>query len=172
MIIAHGAGHAVIVPGGGVFADAVRQAQPRYHFSDLAAHRMAVLAMEQYAWLLNDMGPALRPCASSQEIRAALAERRVALWLPGPMVAADPIIAQSWDVSSDSLAAWLAGRLEAAALVLVKSASPPARPTPQELTALGLVDAAFPDYAAAAGCAVACYGPGETARLAGLLASR
>ena len=41
----HGGGRAVIAPGGGAFADAVRVAQRRDGFSDVAAHRMAILAM-------------------------------------------------------------------------------------------------------------------------------
>src|SRR5688572_11112389 len=39
----------VVVPGGGPFADAVRAAQPRMGFGDRAAHRMALLAMAQFA---------------------------------------------------------------------------------------------------------------------------
>ncbi len=172
-VLEHGGGHAVIVPGGGVFADAVRTAQRRDGFSDRAAHRMAVLAMEQYAHLLLDLAPDLVACAALAEMRAALAAGGVALWLPARMVAADPLIAGSWDVTSDSLAAWLARRLEAARLVLIKSALPP-RPsaTPARLAALGLVDAAFPAFAEAANCPVECCGPGETARLAAALALR
>ena len=41
-------GRAVIVPGGGPFADAVRSAQTRMGYDDHAAHHMALLAMEQY----------------------------------------------------------------------------------------------------------------------------
>jgi len=170
-VLDHGGGRAVIVPGGGVFADAVRAAQQRERFSDRAAHRMAVLAMEQYAWLLHDRAPALAPCAGMAPMRAALAAGRVALWLPFAVVSADPAIAESWDVTSDSLAAWLAARLDAAALVLIKSAPvPPSATTPAELGAQGLVDAAFPGFAAAARCPVICCGPGETARLAAALA--
>jgi 5-(aminomethyl)-3-furanmethanol phosphate kinase len=170
-VLGHGAGRAVIVPGGGVFADAVRAAQRRDGFSDLAAHHMAVLAMEQYGRLLLDRAPALVPCRALAEMRAALAEGRVALWLPSLMVEADPGIACSWDVTSDSLAAWLACHLEAKRLVLIKSAPPPASSaSPAELAALGLVDAAFPAYAGAAGCPVICCGPGDTARLAASLA--
>lgn len=169
--IEHGGGRAVIVPGGGVFADAVREAQRRDGFSDLAAHRMAILAMEQYAWLMLDRAPALVACASLSEIGAALAGGNVALWLPSRMVLADPQVAASWQVTSDSLAAWLARRLEAKRLVLVKSAPMPAAAA-AELAALGLVDAAFPAYAEASGCPVSCCGPGEGARLAAALALR
>jgi dihydroneopterin aldolase len=168
----HGSGRAVIVPGGGVFADAVRAAQRQQGFSDRAAHRMAVLAMEQYAELLSDRAPTLVSAASLVALQAALAGGAVALWRPAAMVEADAGIASSWDVTSDSLAAWLARRLAAARLVLVKSAPAPEGADPQTLAALGLVDPAFPAYAAAAGCPVACCGPGETARLAALLALR
>lgn len=171
VVIQHGGGRVVVVPGGGAFADAVREAQRRDGFSDLAAHRMAVLAMEQYAWMLFDLAPMLVPCASLPEMRAALGDGSVALWLPSRMVLADPLIAGNWQVTSDSLAAWLARRLEAQHLVLVKSASaPPA--AAMELAALGYVDRAFPAYAEAALCPVSFCGPREMACLAAALALR
>ncbi len=167
IVVERGAGRSVIVPGGGEFADAVRAAQRRLRFSDRAAHRMALLAMGQYALLLRDLAPALYPCESVAQIRAALADSRVALWLPYAMVDADPMVAESWEVTSDSLAAWLARRLEATRLVLVKSAAVPPPPlSPARLAALGLVDPAFPAYAAGGGFTVSCCGPGDEARLA------
>jgi 5-(aminomethyl)-3-furanmethanol phosphate kinase len=166
-VIAQGAGRFVVVPGGGAFADAVRAAQQRHGFSDRAAHRMALLAMEQYALQLLDMAPSLRPAESEAEIAASLAGGRVALWLPHRMVAADPAIAESWDVASDSLAAWLARRLGARRLVLVKSAPAPAPPLSlKRLVALGLVDATFADYAEKAPFRLDYCGPGDQDRLA------
>ncbi len=163
----YGAGRCVVVPGGGAFADAVRSTQQRVGFSDRAAHVMALLAMEQYAALLADFEPALRPCATVEEIGTALAGGRAALWLPHGMVAAEPAIAASWAVTSDSLAAWLAGRIRARHLVLVKSAAAPPPPlSPTALAESGLVDAAFPGHIAAAGCTLGYCGPGEQGRLA------
>ena len=167
VVVTEGGGRAVIVPGGGDFADGVRAAQKRWHFSDRTAHRMALLAMQQYALLLQELAPALRPCADEAEIAAALAAGSIALWLPGPMVEADPAISESWDVTSDSLAAWLAWRVGATRLVLVKSAPMPDAPlSPERLAARGLVDAAFPAYVAKAGITVTYCGPGATGRLA------
>ncbi len=167
VVVDRGGGRCVIVPGGGEFADAVRAAQRRLRFSDHAAHRMALLAMEQYALLLRDLAPALCPCDSVAQIGAALAANRVALWLPYTMVDADRALPESWEVTSDSLAAWLARRLEAKRLVLVKSVAAPAPPlSPERLAALRLVDPAFPVHAAGGGFAVSWCGPGDEARLA------
>jgi aspartokinase-like uncharacterized kinase len=167
VVLEHGAGRCVIAPGGGVFSDAVRSAQQRFAFSDRAAHAMALLAMEQYAALLADLEPALRPCTAVGQIHAALAGNGVALWLPHAMVAPEPGIAASWTVTSDSLAAWLAGRIRARHLVLVKSVPPPPPPlSAKQLAETGLVDPAFPGYVAAAGCTLAYCGPGEQGRLA------
>lgn len=167
ILSSNGRGRGVVVPGGAEFADTVRGAQRRHGFSDRAAHRMALLAMEQYAAMLADMAPELRPAESEAEIEARLAEGALALWLPRRMVIADPAIAESWAVTSDSLAAWLAGHLAAKRLVLVKSATAPT-PTPSatELAALGLVDPAFPAYAEQAAFTLVYCGPGEERRLA------
>lgn len=167
VVTEEGRGRCVVVPGGGYFADAVRTAQQRYRFSDRAAHRMALLAMEQYALLLHDAAPNLTLCAKEETIAKTLAAGGIPLWLPSAMVAADPGIRESWDVTSDSLAAWLARRVHASALVLVKAAPAP-RPLlpPAELAALGLVDQAFPAHVARAPFTLVYCSPGEEARLA------
>lgn len=166
-VLAHGSGRCIIVPGGGDFAQGVRAAQQRLGFTDRTAHRMALLAMQQYALLLRELAPALRPCEDEGQIETALAAGGIALWLPSRMVEADPAIAESWDITSDSLAAWLARRVGATRLVLVKSAPAPDPPlSPERLAALGLVDAAFPRYAARVGIPLTYCGPGAAALLA------
>ncbi|HLJ63329.1 MAG TPA: hypothetical protein VKT70_04435 [Stellaceae bacterium] len=139
-------GQCVIVPGGGLFADAVREGQARYRFGEACAHAMALLAMAQYGLMLADRAPALIMAETLEEIHAALARGGVALWAPMRLVLADPAIPASWDVTSDSLAAWLARKLGARHLVLVKSAPPPEAPSPARLASLGLVDPAFPRF--------------------------
>lgn len=140
----------VVVPGGGPFADAVRRLQPRLGFDDLAAHRMAILAMQQYGLHLAAIEPRLAPAESKAELEAAsLQAAGGAVWLPWRLAGREPTIPASWEVTADSLAAWLARRLGATALVLVKSAPAPAGcPRPEDLAAMGLVDPAFPRFAA------------------------
>src|SRR3954465_16072595 len=107
------AGRIVVVPGGGPFADAVRDAQSKMGFGDEAAHHMALLAMEQYGCALAGLNRACVLADSLAAIGRALAEEQVPGWLPSRMALAANDIPCSWDVTSDSLAAWLAGGLGA-----------------------------------------------------------
>src|SRR6188508_2518703 len=117
--IASRAGSIVLVPGGGPFADAVRDAQPRMGFDDGAAHRMALLAMEQFGCALASGRREFSPADSQAAIARALEVKQVPVWLPTRMVLAADIPA-SWEVTSDSLAAWLVAKLGARRLLLVK----------------------------------------------------
>ena len=143
----------VVVPGGGALADQVRAVQPQWALSDAAAHRMALLAMEQMAHAMLDIEPRLLPARTPSELSAAAAQG-AALWFPAAMTLGRAGIPESWDVTSDSLALWLAAELDAERLVLVKA---PGAPLPSPLpspsgdraadiarwSATGLVDAAF-----------------------------
>ena len=138
----------VLVPGGGAFADQVRVMQPQMALSDRAAHRMAILAMEQMGHAFLDLAPGLRPARTPAEL-ASVSAGGSALWLPAAMTLDAPDIPESWDVTSDSLALWLARRMSARRLVLVKAPGV-AIPVGQDWTGTlsswtgaGLVDAAF-----------------------------
>lgn len=157
-----GGGRAVVVPGGGPFADQVRQAQQDLGFDDATAHHLAILAMEQFGRVLAALSPGLILADSRRAIEQALADGKVPVWLAVPMTLGRPEIAESWDVTSDSLAAWLAGAIDARRLVLVKAAAPAAAPvTAGELARQGLVDPAFPGFQASSGVEAFCLGPGQ-----------
>lgn len=137
----------LVVPGGGPFADTVRQAQDDWSLSEAAAHRMAILGMQQMALLLCDRQPRLEAVDSVEDIDCALAGGRVPVWLPDRMLQAANDIAFSWQVTSDSLAGWLAAQLNAEGLLLVKSAElEPGRNTVERLQRDGVLDAAFHRY--------------------------
>jgi 5-(aminomethyl)-3-furanmethanol phosphate kinase len=110
----------LIVPGGGPFADAVRHADRTHHLSDDAAHWMAVLAMNQYGYLIADRMPGGRMVQTMEEIQGALAKQQIPIWLPFEMVCNHDPLPHTWSVTSDAIAAWVARQLQADMLVLVK----------------------------------------------------
>lgn len=110
----------LIIPGGGPFADAVREVDRELKLSDDAAHWMAVLAMDQYAHLLVSRLPRAGLASDAAGIAAQLDHGRLPVLAPSRWLHdADPL-PHSWDVTSDSIAAWVAGEVGARRLVLVK----------------------------------------------------
>jgi dihydroneopterin aldolase len=158
--IASCAGRAVIVPGGGPFADAVRTAQATMGFGDRAAHRMGLLAMEQYGCAIASLDERLTLAQTLESIRQGLDDNKVPVWLPVQMALADAGIPQSWDVTSDSLAAWLAGRIGAERLLLVKHVDAKEKTVrAADLAACNIVDKAFADFLVASGVPAFILGP-------------
>lgn len=170
-VVADGGGRVIVVPGGGPFAEAVRLAHRKTGVDERTAHRMALLAMEQYALLLASLEPALTPASSIGALRAVLRRGGVPVWQPWRMASDAEDIEESWRVTSDSLAAWLAREIGAAALWLVKSCAIPMQ-DPTQLAAAGVVDAAFPGFCAGGRYAVRVLGPNEAQRLTAALARR
>jgi len=168
--VALGAGRMVVVPGGGPFAEAVRVAQPTMGFDDRTAHCMALLAMEQYGCALAGRGPPFAMAESAAAIRRALCAGGVPVWAPSRMTLRARDVPWSWDVTSDSLAAWLAGVLGAKVLLLVKPIDTPRGPVrAADLAARGIVDPAFPRFLGASGAQAYIAGPTEHAAVAAAL---
>jgi len=120
--IAAGAGRQslVVVPGGGPFADAVREVDRRVGVPDRAAHWMAVLGMDQYAWLIAACLSGARLVTGPSEIAQASDAGQLPVLAPYRWLREVDPLPHSWDVTSDSIAAWIAGALGAVRLVLVK----------------------------------------------------
>ncbi len=158
-------GSIAIVPGGGPFADAVRTAQASMGYNDRAAHVMALMAMAQFGWALQSLNPALTLAASRSAILRALKDGKVPVWSPEPMARA-AALPETWDLTSDSLAAWLAGALGASTLVLVKHGHfEGAALDVHDLATRGVVDPLFPRYLKESGAQAWLAGPTDSARL-------
>ncbi len=111
----------VIVPGGGVFADQVRQVQKQWQFDDRTAHLMAIHAMQQMALLFKALKPHFMIAASVNQISNQINQQGVFIWSPDVTELDSAGIPSSWDITSDSLSAWLAKTLGADELIVVKS---------------------------------------------------
>lgn len=110
----------LIVPGGGPFADAVRDCAGRLPLSDDAAHWMAVAAMDQYGLLLADLIPGGRAVHTLDEAGRTARQGLAPVLLPLALMRRRDPLPHSWDVTSDSIAAWVAHEAGAGLLALVK----------------------------------------------------
>ncbi len=153
----------VVVPGGGALADEVRACQSQLGFGDAAAHRMALLAMDQLAWAVAGLRRGFTVGASEAELRAALEAGSVAVWAPYAAIAGRTDVEGSWRFTSDSLALWLAARIGAARCYLIKSIARPkaSRLGARQLARDGVVDAAFADMLAETGTPTVLLGRGD-----------
>ncbi|MDD5229361.1 MAG: uridylate kinase [Methylococcales bacterium] len=129
----------VVVCGGGDFANQIRTTQKKWKFDDVAAHEMAILAMEQTAIMCQNLQPEFVTVSSISEIK----RNRFVIWLPKIKSLKTPELPASWDITSDSLAAWLTVKLKAYELVLVKSCKIKPETAITELTKQGVIDKEF-----------------------------
>jgi aspartokinase-like uncharacterized kinase len=93
----------LIVPGGSVFADTVRKVTA----SQEASHWMAVLAMEQYGYFLSDGSDA--KLIDDLDIKGA----GTYILLPYNLLKEKDELQHTWDVTSDTIAAWVAFQIGA-----------------------------------------------------------
>jgi aspartokinase-like uncharacterized kinase len=110
----------VVVPGGGPFADAVRAFEADAGLSADAAHWMAILAMDQYAHVLAERLAGATLVDEPGAVTAALGTTGIAVLAPYRWMRAADVLPHSWSASSDSVAAFVAGALDAERLVLIK----------------------------------------------------
>jgi len=152
VLVRAGRGRAIVVPGGGLYADAVRAEQQRWGFDDSTAHSMALLAMDQYGHQLVALGNRVSPrtfeaACSIGEIRSALERDAVPVWMGSRMAEADAALPRDWGLTSDSLAAWLAAALGASGLALIKSLRvEESEISSATLAARAWADSRFPDF--------------------------
>lgn len=151
----------VVVPGGGIFADKVRDLQPAAGFDDATAHRLAMLGMHQMAAEFVKLEPQLALADSLDAIASLIEEGSVPVWLPLPMMETDRSVPWTWSTTSDSLAARLAELLGGATVVLLKSVDV-ALDTPVDvLDRDGVVDEVFPVIVSRARLAWRIFGPSD-----------
>jgi aspartokinase-like uncharacterized kinase len=110
----------LVVPGGGPFADAVRDLDESLGLSPDAAHWMAILAMDQYAHVLAERIPGAVLVEEPGAIFGAMRPGSAVVLAPSRWMRSADVLPHDWDVTSDSIAAFVAGAVDAARLILIK----------------------------------------------------
>jgi 5-(aminomethyl)-3-furanmethanol phosphate kinase len=141
-----------LLVGGGRATDVVRQWDRRHRLGDQRSHDLAVAAMGLNARLVKLLLPASEWATKRNSIGRPRAGGRVAVLDPQAVLdeaerRATDRLPRSWDVTSDSVAAFLAIEWGAAALVLVKSTPRPGGKSILEASRRGSVDKHFPQLA-------------------------
>lgn len=139
-----------LVVGGGPIADAVRAIDRAQGLSPEAAHWLAIDAMGVTARLTAELFPEFPLVHSLAAVQGAEIGDVVIIDVPRVLRAAAPAdaVPASWSVTSDSIAAWMAEKLAANELVLLKSKLPHGELDLPSLADEGYVDSFFPSAAA------------------------
>lgn len=111
----------LVIPGGGPFADVIREHDDRLGLNPETAHWMAILAMDQYAHLLASLASKTQLVKQLEDAEKAIDEGQLPILLSYDLLRSDKTLSRSWDVTSDSIAAWVAGKARANQLILLKS---------------------------------------------------
>ena len=109
----------IVLPGGGEFADTVRNLDKRFSLSSAASHRMAILGMDQYGLLLSDLLPNSSVINQLEDAQRIWDLDELPVFLPSTLLFAEDPLENSWNVTSDSIAIYVAGRLHATRTLLV-----------------------------------------------------
>ncbi len=129
--------------GGGTTTDLVRDWHSRFQLDEEAAHHLAVHSLRLNAELLARLMPGV-------PYSQGLASARMRILDPVPILDQyetefpDDAPPHTWDVTSDSLAAWVAWRWPVEELLMLKSVPCAAGQSVTRASQLGLVDPYFP----------------------------
>lgn len=152
----------IVVPGGGAIVDVLRKRHEEQSLPEELSHRLALQAMQLNAQFLWERWPSSRRLDLAELRRLSALRSSPSVphsstpWVLEPWPLLDdpswlhPLgeIPRTWDATSDTLAAWLAGVLAADELVLLKSCLPPEGASIASAAQCGYVDASFPRFAA------------------------
>ena len=98
----------IIIPGGGPFAEAVRNLTEAMSISEETEHWMAVLSMHQYGLFLANGEIEIPLVESVDEIDGA---GPICIFLPYNILKAGDCLPHTWDVTSDTIAAFVANQI-------------------------------------------------------------
>lgn len=110
----------IVVPGGSIFADAVLETQRQAGFSNDVAHWIAIKSMEVYGVFIALHSDAGIEVENLEDIEKIIEKGFLPIVLPYKILKQFDELPHSWDVTSDSIAVLIAGKLGCKRVFLAK----------------------------------------------------
>ncbi len=134
----------IVIPGGGRFADEVRRLDDQVDLGDTLAHDLGVRTLSITARLVAGLSPRFQLATSPDQLSAIWEADLLPVLDVAELTLQHSSLSESWEVTSDSIAAWVCSLHKESQLVLVKSVPLSGSPSLSEAAELGMVDRDFP----------------------------
>lgn len=144
----NGSFQTILVPGGGGAADWIRKLDHVYRFSEVTSHWLAIRAMSLNAHVLSEVmgGVSVIECVKD----VLFQDGSQIAWILDPQKmlcekskSSDRELPCTWDVTGDSIAAWVTHQVSASTLFLLKAAPLGDINCVRQAVARGLLDSYF-----------------------------
>ncbi len=98
---------ALIIPRGWIFADKVRELDEKFRLNPSNSHWMAIACMNIYGYFISEYGFDVIEPSSFEDIKI----EGIKVLLPYNLLRRYDELPHSWEVTSDSIAIWIASKL-------------------------------------------------------------
>jgi len=109
----------LVIPGGGSFANFVRSVDEALQIGDELAHWIAIYSMNYNGIMLNRKYPDLESIEKLKTFQDA--KQMFCIFLPYSFLREDDSLPHNWDVTSDSIALYIANKLKLSQCFLIKN---------------------------------------------------
>ncbi len=109
---------ALVICGGGEFANKIREYDKEFHFSDSASHKTAILCMDILGMLLADKVNKTETVYSLEDAKKTLNNDKLPVLLPSKLLEDNDDLKHSWNVTSDSISVYISWLLNTKTLIV------------------------------------------------------
>ncbi|ENN96420.1 aspartate/glutamate/uridylate kinase [Methanocaldococcus villosus KIN24-T80] len=96
----------IIIPGGGKFADTLREIDKNLSLSPSISHKLAIKCMDILGEVFSDIG-GIKAYDNLFDLKREIKKERIAILLPSKLLLSTDISEHSWNVTSDSLTLYI-----------------------------------------------------------------
>jgi len=97
----------IIIPGGGEFADVVRKLYEKTNLNDSGAHKLAILCVDLMGLYFSEIS-GIETTDNLFDAKRILKENGKVIFLPSKLILSTDELPHSWDVTSDTIALYVA----------------------------------------------------------------